>query len=266
MVIYALVASLESLLTAAAIDKLDPYKRQSNFNRELFAKGFGNIISSLIGGLPIIAEVVRSSANVNDGAKTRWSNFFHGLFLLAFVLLLTRVIDQVPLSALAAILIVTGYRLASPHEFVKTLKLGKEQLIIFIGTIVCTLATDLLLGILAGIVIKLIIHTMNGVPLKYLMRPFFSVEEIAPDKYCIDVKHSAVFSNYLHLRAQIERLPKAKHIVVDLNDTQLVDSTALSGLDDLKNDYEKGGGTFQIIGLEGHHAVTDHPHAVRKKK
>ena len=109
MITYSLVASLESLLTAAAIDKLDPFKRHSNFNRELFAKGSGNILSSMLGGLPIIAEVVRSSANVNNGAKTRWANFFHGGFLLIFVLFLTQLIHQIPLSALAAMLMVTAW-------------------------------------------------------------------------------------------------------------------------------------------------------------
>jgi MFS superfamily sulfate permease-like transporter len=104
---FALVASLESLLTAAAVDRLDPYKRETNYNKELFAKGTGNIVSSLIGGLPIIAEVVRSSANINNGARTQWSNFFHGTFLLLFVLVIGPVIHQIPLSALAAMLIYT---------------------------------------------------------------------------------------------------------------------------------------------------------------
>jgi MFS superfamily sulfate permease-like transporter len=136
IITYSLVASLESLLTAAAIDKLDPFKRVSNFNKELYAKGSGNMISSFLGGLPIIAEVVRSSANATNGAKTRWANFFHDTFLLIFVVFLGQIIHQIPLAALAAILMVTGYRLASPKEFRKTYKAGKEQLLIFVATII----------------------------------------------------------------------------------------------------------------------------------
>ncbi len=266
VITYALVASLESLLTASAVDKLDPWKRKSNFNRELFAKGSGNIISSLIGGLPIIAEVVRSSANVSNGAKTRWSNFFHGLFLLVFVLFLSQVLHHIPLAALASILMVTGYRLASPKEFSKTLQIGKEQLIIFISTIVVTIATDLLLGILAGVVIKLIIHAVNGVPLKSLFKPFFTVDlNEAEEVYTIDVEHSAIFSNYIGLKKQLDRIPKGKTIVVQVNRTHLVDHTVMEALHDYEIDYQRSGGKFIISGLDEHRALSKHAHASRRK-
>lgn len=266
VITYALVASLESLLTASAVDKLDPWKRKSNFNRELFAKGSGNIISSLIGGLPIIAEVVRSSANVSNGATTRWSNFFHGLFLLVFVLFLSQVLHHIPLAALASILMVTGYRLASPKEFSKTLQIGKEQLIIFISTIVVTIATDLLIGILAGVIIKLIIHAINGVPLKSVFKPFFTVDlNEAEEVYTIDVEHSAIFSNYIGLKKQLDRIPKGKTIVVQVDRTQLVDHTVMEALHDYEIDYQRSGGKFIISGLDEHHALSSHAHASRRK-
>lgn len=265
MITYALVASLESLLTAAAIDRLDPYKRHSNYNRELFAKGSGNILSSLLGGLPIIAEVVRSSANVSNGAKTRWSNFFHGLFLLIFVSLLAGLIHQIPLSALAAMLMVTGYRLASPKEFMKTYRTGKEQLVIFIATIIFTLATDLLVGIFAGILMKLLIHMRNGVPFKSLFKPFLTVTTEDHETYRVDVEHSAIFSNYIGLKKQIDRLPQGKKIIVDFTDAHLVDHTVLSHLHDLIEKYAQSGGAMYIEGLDTHRALADHPHASRKK-
>lgn len=265
MITYALVASLESLLTAAAIDKLDPFKRQSNFNRELFAKGSGNILSSMLGGLPIIAEVVRSSANVNNGAKTRWANFFHGGFLLVFILFLSQVIHQIPLAALAAMLMVTGYRLASPKEFIKTLKIGKEQLFIFISTIVATLATDLLIGIAVGILVKMIIHIINGVPFKSIFKPFLTINVSADQNlYTIDVAHSAVFSNYIGMKKQLEKLPPGKNVLVDFTGVKLIDHTVMEQINQMARRYEEDGGEFEIIGLENHTALSKHPFATRK--
>jgi MFS superfamily sulfate permease-like transporter len=266
MITYALVASLESLLTAAAIDKLDPLKRTSNFNRELYSKGGGNMFSSLLGGLPIIAEVVRSSANLNNGAKSPWANFFHGLFLLIFVLFLGGIIHQIPLAALASILMVTGYKLAAPREFFKTYKAGKEQLAIFVSTIIFTLATDLLIGILAGIIIKLIIHIYNGIPLKSLFKPFLTIDIIDEEHYHVDVEHSAVFSNYIGFKKQLMKLPQGKNIVVDFTNTVLVDHTVMENLHDIQHNYERKGGSFQIVGLHDHEPLSAHPHASRKNK
>jgi MFS superfamily sulfate permease-like transporter len=265
MLTCSLVASLESLLTAAAIDKLDPYKRNTNYNRELFAKGTGNILSSLIGGLPIIAEVVRSSANVNNGAKTRWANFYHGLFLLIFVLFLGNVIHQIPLAALAAMLMVTGYRLAAPKEFAKTHKVGKEQLAIFVATVIFTLATDLLIGIFAGILVKIIIHLINGVPIKSLFKPFFTMEIIDDEHYKIDVEHSAIFSNFMSLKKHLEELPAGKKITIDFTQTKLVDHSVRTHLHELAEAYHRKGGEFLVIGLDQHTSLSDHPRATVKK-
>lgn len=265
MITYALVASLESLLTAAAIDNLDPYRRKSNFNRELFAKGIGNMFSSSIGGLPIIAEVVRSSANIVNGAKTRWSNFFHGIFLLIFIVFLGTVIHQIPLSALAAILMTVGYRLASPKEFVKTLRLGKEQLLIFVTTIFFTIAIDLLVGIAAGIIMKLIIHTINGVPIKSLFKPFLTINQIDELTYIIDVQHSAIFSNYLGLKKQLEALPKGKNITLDFTNVKLLDSSVQEHLHELSRTYTEGGGQFKITGTEGMKSLSSHEFSVKKR-
>jgi len=164
VIMFALVGSLESLLTVKAIDLVDPYRRKSNTNQDLIAVGIGNTTSALLGGLPMISEVARSSANVNQGAKTRWSNFFHGVFLLVFVLVATPVIEMIPNAALAAMLITVGIKLAHPKEFINTFRIGKEQLAIFLITIVFTLVEDLLVGIAAGVVLKMILHLINSTP------------------------------------------------------------------------------------------------------
>ncbi len=265
IVTYSLVASLESLLTAAAIDRLDPEKRTSDFNRELFSKGAGNILSSFLGGLPIIAEVVRSSANINNGAKSPWANFFHGLFLLIFVVFLGGIIHQIPLSALAAMLMVTGYRLASPQSFIQTYRIGKEQLAIFIATIIFTIAVDLLVGILAGIVIKLLIHVFNGLPIKSIFKPFLTINKTNDDTYRVEVLYSAVFSNFIGFKKQLMSLPKGKNIEINFENAMLVDHSVMENLQEIKIKYEEAGGSFKIIGLENHKSLSPYKSSGRKK-
>lgn len=266
IIMFALVGSLESLLSTKAIDSLDPWRRKSDMNRDLLGVGVGNTLAGLAGGLPMISEIVRSSANINNGARTWWSNVFHGFFLLVFVAFFPSLIHQIPLAALAAMLIYTGYRLASPREFYKTFKIGKEQLLIFLSTIVVTLTTDLLLGIGAGIVIKLIMHMINGLPLRYMFKPLFSVNE-NPDanQYLVDVRHSAVFSNFILLKKSLDRLPRNGHIIVDFSDSQLVDHTVMENLHRYMEDYNLGGGYFEITGLEHHEKFSSHAMAARKK-
>jgi MFS superfamily sulfate permease-like transporter len=263
IVMFALVGTLESLLSSKAIDTLDPYSRKSNMNRDLLGVGVGNTLAGLIGGLPMISEIVRSSANINNGGRTWWSNVFHGMFLLIFVALFPMLIHQIPLSALAAMLIFTGYRLASPKEFYKTYKIGAEQLLIFVVTILITLSTDLLIGIAAGIAIKLVLHFMNGLPPKYAFKPLFTVTT-NHDDFTIDVFHSAVFSNFIKLKKSLDSLPRGKNITIDFSNTKLIDHTVMENLHHYKHDYEKNGGTFELSGLENHIPLSDHPLASRK--
>ena len=175
LLMFTLIGSLESLLTGRAIDLLDPNKKKSDLSKDLSAVGIGNVLSGLLGGLPMISEVARSSANISNGGRSRWANFFHGAFLLLFVVALVPLIKLVPVAALAAMLIFVGFRLASPKEFEHVFHVGREQLVIFISTIVATLLTDLLIGIAVGILVKFIIHTINGVPQSSFFKPFLTL-------------------------------------------------------------------------------------------
>ena len=153
-----LIASIETLLSIKAVDKLDPEKRRSNVNKDLRALGLATSLSGLVGGLNVVTVIARSSVNVNNGGSNRSANLFHALFLLAFVLMLQDQIQRIALPALAAILVFTGYKLAAPKNLWRILKIGKEQAVIFGATLMITLTSGLITGILAGIVVTFFIH------------------------------------------------------------------------------------------------------------
>lgn len=261
VVSICLVGSLESVLSTVAVDKLDPYKRHSNLDKDLTAIGAGNALSGMIGGSAMISEIVRSSANINNGAKTGWANFFHGALMLLFVILFPQVIHSIPLAALAALLVYTGFRLASPREFSKVLKVGTEQFFMFCVTIVGVLATDLLIGVAIGIVVKLLVHILRGVWWSNLFKIHFTVAENGND---INVKlhGSALFTNFLPLKKTLDKLPKGKQINIDLKNGYLIDHTVMEYLHDFMHDYEGQGGHCRQIG-EPIHTFSNHELAAR---
>lgn len=260
-----LVQGIESLLSATAVDRLDPYQRKSDLNRDMAAVGAGSALSGLLGGLPMIAEIVRSKANIDNGARTRWSNFFHGAFMLLFVVAFPQLIHQIPLSALAAILIFTGFRLASPKEFVSTFRIGSEQLAIFCITLLITLATDLIIGVASGIVFKFLFHILQGAPVGGLFRAQVEVVEADEDVIEVRVKDVAIFSNFIPLKAKLDALPPKRHIVVDLSEVDIVDHTVMEHLHHWAHDYEHAGGQFALIGTEHLQPVSGHPMAARRR-
>ena len=267
IIMFALVGSLESLLSAKAIDLLDPWRRKTNFNRELLAVGMANTLSASIGGLPMISEIVRSSANINNGARTRLANFSHGSFLLLFVASLPWLIEMIPLSALAAMLVYTGCRLASPKEFISTYRIGSEQLMIFVATIFLTLATDLLVGVAAGIAVKMVTHYFNGVKPKSFFKLHVDVEARDEKTDVITVHEAAIFSNWIPFKRMLEHIgfEEGKNVMVDLTQTQLVDHTVVEKLHQLHQEFEERGQHFDVIGLEGHRTLSEHPLAARKR-
>jgi len=263
VIMFALVGTLESLLTVKAIDMMDAYKRKSNANKDLIAVGIGNMIAGILGGLPMISEVARSSANVANGGKTRWANFFHGFFILVFVLLASHLIELIPNTALAAMLISVGIKFAHPKEFMHIFNIGKEQLAIFLVTIFFTLYEDLLVGIAAGMLLKIIFHIVNGMPISSLFKAPVSVS-FNDNEYLVTVNRAAVFTNYLGIKAKLEAIPQGMHIVLDLSDTHLVDHSVMENIYHFEHDYIAAGGTFSLHGLENHTPFSQHKLAARK--
>jgi MFS superfamily sulfate permease-like transporter len=264
---FALVGSIESMLSAKAIDLLDPWKRKTQLNRDLLGVGLANLVAAGIGGLPMISEIVRSKANIDNGGRTRFADMWHGLFLLAFVALLPGLIHRIPLAALAAMLVYTGLRLASPREFINVFKIGAEQLLIFVTTIIGVLATDLLVGVGIGIGVKFLIHAINGVPLRSFFKPFLDVTTLDDHTVQIDARGSAVFSNWIPFRRQIEQLGlvQGNDVVVNLAGTRIVDHSVMEGLHELSLDFQQAGRRLDVVGLEGHRQSSAHPYATRKR-
>ncbi|MDD2723020.1 MAG: SulP family inorganic anion transporter [Methylovulum sp.] len=258
----SLVGSLESLLSAAAVDKLDPDKRSSDLDRDLTAVGIGNLVCGLIGGLPMIAEIVRSSANINNGAKTAWANFFHGLLLLLFVVLFTRLIQNIPLASLATILVYTGYKLTSPKVFARVRDIGKEQLLMFIITIIGILALDLLSGVVLGIIVKLAINLLRGVWFSNLFKIHFTIEQKTNGTLVVKLLGSALFSNFLPLKQALAKLEKGRSIIFDFTAGYLIDHTVMEFIHDFSEDYEAQGGQCRTIG-EALSTFSDHQLAAR---
>lgn len=263
VIMFLFVNSLESLLTVKAIDGLDPYKRASNFNKDLSALAVGNAAAGLLGGLPMISEVARSSANVGYGAKTRWANFFHGLFLLLSMLLLIPVIEMIPNTALAAMLISVAYRLASPKEFIGTYKIGPEQLVIFLVTIFVTVAEDLLMGVAAGILVKFIFHLINGATLGSLFKADYVVEE-TDNSYTIIVKGVATFSNFLGYKKLWGELQPGRNVIFNFEQTKLVDHSFMDQLHHFEEEWHRTGGNVTLTGLDNFSPLSKHPLAARR--
>jgi len=253
-VTIALVASIESVLTAVAIDQMDPEKQKSDMNQELIAKGIGNIILGFIGGLPIIAEVVRSSANVNNGAKTKLANFFHGFFLLVFVVFFPSLIHKIPISALASLLVVIGFRLSIP-EIKHSIQRGIDQFIIFGSTVYFVVSHDLLFGVGVGLVVKFILHIINVfLPTGVCFNDFFVVQFekqtniLEYDSY--KIFGLLVFSNVFSFYRKISKFDKSQKVLLDLSQLRLIDRTSLNFLEEIKKQFQSNGGELQIVGLE----------------
>jgi MFS superfamily sulfate permease-like transporter len=263
ILMFALIGSLESLLSAKAIDEIDPWKRRTNQDRDLLAIGVGNTIAAFIGGLPMISEIVRSKANIDNGARTRFANMYHGLFLLIFVALMPGLISQIPLAALAAMLVRTGFRLASPQEFMHMYHAGREQLVIFVATIIGVLATDLLLGIGIGIGVKAAFHVFNGAPVLSLFRLRASVEP--EDRATVVVRDSAVFSTWIGLKRRLEKLRGEGRVVLDLSGTYFVDHTVMERLKEMEDEFREGGSELVVTGLDQHRKLSEYPTAARKR-
>lgn len=216
----ALVASLETLLGIEAVDKLDPLKRVTPSNRELKAQGVGNMLSGLIGGLPLTSVVVRSSANVTAGGKTKLSAIMHGILLLVCVMFIPGILNKIPLSALAAILIFTGYKLAKVTLFKEFYAKGWDQFVPFVVTVVAILLTDLLVGIMIGILVGLF----------FMIRSNFHSSVLAvndQNNYLIRLRKDVSFLNKPIIKKKLEDVPENAYVMIDATRADFIDKDVI---------------------------------------
>ena len=230
----AIVASIETLLCIEASDKMDPLKRFTSGNRELFAQGSGNMLSALLGGLPMTSVIVRTSANVNSGAKTKRSTIIHGLLLLVAVISIPSVLNKIPLACLAAILLQIGYKLASPKVFAHMWKNGREQFIPFIVTVAAVVFTDLLRGVAIGLMVSVFYILRSNLRLAY----FFSRKNYhSGEMITIKLAQEVSFLNKAAIKQTLRELPDNTKVEIDASGTFYIDHDVL----ELIRDFVRSG-------------------------
>ena len=220
-IVLAIVASLETLLCVEATDKLDPYKRVTPTNRELKAQGLGNVISGLIGGLPVTQVIVRSSANISFGGKTKMSAILHGFFLLISAITIAGVLNMIPLASLATILLLVGYKLAKPSLFKEMYKLGWEQFIPFTATVVAILATDLLRGIIAGLLVGIFYTLRHGYRNSHHMKKIVTTED-GKQIYELVLAEEVSFFNKANVIEALNAIPANSKVIIDYSHSKSI--------------------------------------------
>ncbi len=265
-----MITSIESLAIAKAVDKIDPYKRKTDLNKDLTGIGLSTMVAGMIGGLPIIAVIIRSTVNVHNGAKTKWSNMYQGLLLLAFIVILSPIMKQVPLCAFAILLVYTGFKLASPAVFKQVYSHGIEQLIFFVGTMVLTLYTNLLVGLAGGLVLTLLSHILLArVSIPRFFRMIFDSGSnlvMKPDNsYELKIRGIANFLGILKINKLVAQIPSGANATIDLSETRLVGTTVLEDLYDFQKMHQNTGGDIKIQGLDKHISSINHKLATKIK-
>ena len=244
--VIAVIASLETLLCVEATDKLDPYKRVTPTNRELKAQGLGNIVSGLIGGLPVTQVIVRSSANITFGGKTKMSTIYHGLFLLISAMAIPHVLNMIPLATLAAILFVVGFKLAKPALFKQMYTLGWEQFVPFMATVTGILFTDLLKGIGIGMAVAIFYILRNN-----FRNPFgYDKEQWGKNgEYLITLSEETSFLNKGSIRQMLQRVPENSKVVIDGTKSKSVHYDVVEIIRDFEVRAKTTGITVEVKGI-----------------
>jgi MFS superfamily sulfate permease-like transporter len=245
----ALVASLETLLCVEATDKLDPHKNVTPTNRELLAQGAGNIISGLIGGLPITQVIVRSSANIQSGGRTKMSAIIHGFFLLISVILIPNLLNMIPLSVLAAILLVVGFKLAKPGLFKSMYQLGWKQFVPFIVTVVGIIFTDLLVGIGLGLLVGIIVILFKSYQNSHFLHK--EGEDVDDGKVKMTLAEEVTFFNKGAILKELDRLPHDSALELDVTNTKYLDNDIIEILDDFILKAEERNISIKLISERG---------------
>jgi MFS superfamily sulfate permease-like transporter len=226
------IASLETLLNLEAVSKIDRHHRKVSPNRELLAQGYGNLIAGLIGGIPITSVIVRSSVNNDAGAKSKMSTIFHGVLLIISILFLTPILNQIPLASLAAILIMTGYKLVNPKVFIEKYKKGWNQFIPFIVTIVAIFFSDLMVGTLIGLAVSIIFILKSN-----FKNPFkIKTEKMnVKETITIELPNQVSFLNKASIKNTLWKLPKNSNVIIEAKNSDFIDEDILEILRTFKN-------------------------------
>lgn len=255
-VTVAVVASLETLLNLEAVDKIDPQKRLSPPSRELVAQGVGNVLTGLLGGLPITSVIVRSSVNINAGGRTRRAAVVHGLLLAACVLLVPQWLNRIPLSCLAAILVVTGVKLASPRLLVRKLRKGHTQFVPFAVTVVAIVATDLLVGVLVGLgtAVFFILQSNLRAPLRRTVESTADGEVVR-----IELPSQVSFLNRAVLVRVLHEVPRGGRVLLDARGTHYIDPDVVELIRDFREKTDPPYDVeVRLVGFNGRFGLTDH--------
>ena len=263
-----IITSIESLAIAKAVDKIDPYKRKTNLNKDLTGIGLSTVASGFVGGLPIIAVIIRSTVNIHNGAKTKWSNLYQGILLLILIVVLGPLMRQVPLCAFAILLIFTGFKLASPGVFKQVYDHGPEQLIFFIFTMVLTLYTNLLVGLVGGLSLALATHMLLAkLPISQFFKMVYNsgsdLSQIAEDRYELKIKGIANFLSIPRIDKLIKKIPDGAEVRVDLTDTKLVGITFMDYIVDYLKIQKTLGGNVVLEGLGSHVSYSTYNRALK---
>jgi len=245
----ALVASLETLLCVEATDKLDPHKNVTPTNRELIAQGAGNILSGMIGGLPITQVIVRSSANIQSGGRSKMSAIIHGLFLLGSVVFIPNLLNMIPLSVLAAILLIVGFKLAKPALFMSMYKLGWKQFVPFIVTVLGIIFTDLLVGIGLGLLVGIIVILIKSYQNSHFLHK--EGEDIDDGKIKMTLAEEVTFFNKGAILKELDKLASNSFLELDVTKTKYLDHDIIEILDDFIHKAEERNITIKLISEKG---------------
>ncbi|RKQ49602.1 MFS superfamily sulfate permease-like transporter [Roseivirga pacifica] len=243
----AIVASLETLLCVEATDKLDPQKRVTPPSQELRAQGIGNMVAGLIGGLPVTQVIVRSSANIQSGGKTRMSALFHGLLILFSALLIPNVLNLIPLASLAAILLVVGYKLAKPALFKQMYKTGWKQFIPFVVTVLAIVFTDLLVGIGIGLAVAIVFILFNNLKNPYILK---NTHDQSNKHFRIVLSEQVTFLNKAQILKELNRIPENTELLIDGSKTVSIEHDVLEIIADFKESAKFKNIDLKLYGME----------------
>ena len=250
----AAVASIETLLCLEAADKMDPQKRFSDTNRELKAQGAAQIFSGFLGGLPVTSVIVRTTANINAGAKTKAATVFHGLFLTTAVLAVPQLLNRIPLACLAAVLIMTGWKLANPSVFMHMWKSGKYQFVPFAATVAAVVLLDLLKGVALGLAVSVLFILRANMKIAY---SFKKEQHHEGETIHIDLAQEVSFLNKAAIKEAFNELPENCRVVINASNSFYIDHDVLELIRDFVRASREKGITVRLVGFKKDYALDE---------